>query len=237
MKSSLIIIYILSVGFLHTNSTIARIAIPRHASVSKPSNQAQTECYHQPPPVFRSECPAQGNAKSTRVQQLNILKNRINVPLSNDFDHSITMSALLKNGDDRNRWSVQRAAKIIAYVADVKPGGIETANCKSKNQDDRDTHIELSLQPMSYEKNQRVIVEITPRMRRIMAAKGVNWSTSSIRNNFVGRWVEVQGWMLFDIEHLNMAEHTNPGNTKNWRATAWEIHPVTSITIAATHPR
>jgi hypothetical protein len=90
---------------------------------------------------------------------------------------------------------------------------------------------------MSYEKNQRVIVEITPRMRRIMAAKGVNWSTSSIRNNYVGRWVEVQGWMLFDIEHLNMAENTNPGNTKNWRATAWEIHPVTSITSVATHPR
>jgi hypothetical protein len=235
MKCSLLIIYLLSLGFLHTNYPIASIAKDRHAIVSKQLNQLQTECYHQPPPVFRSECPVQGNAKSARVQQLNILKNRINVPGGKDFDHSITMSALLKNGDDRNRWSVQRAAKIIAYVADVKPGGIETANCKAKNKDDRDTHIELSLQPMSYEKNQRVIVEITPRMRRIMAAKGVNWSTSSIRSNYLGRWVEVQGWMLLDIEHLNMAEHTNPGNTKNWRATAWEIHPITSIAIAATH--
>jgi len=55
------------------------------------------------------------------------------------------------------------------------------------------------------------------------------------RSKYLGRWVRVQGWMLFDFEHSNMAENTRPGNPKNWRGTAWEIHPVTSIEIAEKH--
>ena len=235
MKLFLLAIYALSISFLHENQTIVNVKKGRHSSLIRQYHQAAADCYHQPPPVFSTDCPAQGSALTSKMQQLNELKNRMNFPDSKDFDHSITMSALLRSGDDRDRWSVQQAAKMIAYVADVKPGGIETANCKSKNKDDRDAHIELTLQPMSNEKNQRVIVEITPRMRRIMATKGINWSTSFIRSKYLGRWVEIQGWMLLDVEHLNMAENTNPGNSKNWRATAWEIHPVTSITIVDHH--
>ncbi len=45
-----------------------------------------------------------------------------------------------------------------------------------------------------------------------------------------GRWVKVRSWMLFDVEHLNEAENTAPGRG-NWRATAWEIHPVASVEV------
>lgn len=181
------------------------------------------------------DCPPEGNASSEKLQALNILKNRIIFPKQTDFNPNISLVSLLANGDDRNRWSNETAGKIIGYVRDVKAGGVETTNCKSKEKDLRDTHIELVLNPMSNEKNECVIVEITPRLRKIMSAKGIDWSTSMIRSKYLGRWIEVEGWMLFDFEHSNMAENTHPNNLKNWRGTSWEIHPVTNIKIADKH--
>jgi len=181
------------------------------------------------------DCPPQGSAKTVKLKKLNIFKNRTNFPNEKDFNPKATLIGLLKNGDDRARWETESAAKIIGYVRDVKSGGIETANCKSKEKDLRDTHIELVLNPMSAEKNESFIVEITPRLRKIMATKGEDWSTSMIRNKYLGRWIEVEGWLFFDSEHANMAENTHPGNIKNWRGTSWEIHPVTKIKIAEKH--
>jgi hypothetical protein len=36
---------------------------------------------------------------------------------------------------------------------------------------------------------------------------------------------------LFDFAHASEAENTNPGHKGNWRATCWEIHPITNIKI------
>ena len=124
-----------------------------------------------------------------------------------------------------------KAARIKGYVYEVKSGGIETCNCKEREELDKDTHIELVADPMQTGKLQRMIVEITPRMRDIMEHKGVDWSTEGLRDRLLGRWVEVEGWLLFDDEHEMNAENTNPGHPRNWRATAWEIHPITSIKV------
>ena len=43
--------------------------------------------------------------------------------------------------------------------------------------------------------------------------------------------VRVRGWMLFDAERKGEAENTAPGWPRNWSATAWELHPVTSIEV------
>jgi hypothetical protein len=43
--------------------------------------------------------------------------------------------------------------------------------------------------------------------------------------------VEVTGWLLFDIEHTDGAENSSPGKPGNWRATCWEIHPITEIAV------
>jgi hypothetical protein len=37
--------------------------------------------------------------------------------------------------------------------------------------------------------------------------------------------------MLFDMERQDESENTAPGGERNWRATAWEIHPITSIEV------
>jgi hypothetical protein len=64
-----------------------------------------------------------------------------------------------------------------------------------------------------------------------MARVGVDWSTSALAATLVGRRVRVVGWMLFDKEHASESENLNPGNPKNWRATVWEIHPITMLEV------
>ncbi len=185
---------------------------------------------------IESECPLEGSAESESVKELNILKNRSKFPKEEDFDTGITLSKILEEGNDLDRWSSNKAARIKGYVYDVKKGGIETCNCKNKDVDERDTHIEIILDPNDNLKSKRVIVEVTPRIRKIMKSKGIDWSTRALRDDYLGRFVEVEGWMLFDKEHENAAENTNQGRSRNWRATAWEIHPITKITLLQRNP-
>jgi hypothetical protein len=176
-------------------------------------------------------CRVEGDAKSVAVQALNRLKNRYSAPALHDFDRSVTLAAMLAPGFDENRWKDTKAAEIIGYVHDVKVGGVESSNCGAKDPLYRDTHIELVLDPMNAGGPKRLIVEVTPRWRHMMQEKGVDWTTRGLRKALLGRWVKVQGWLFFDTEHKNRSENTNPGREQNWRATAWEIHPVTSIEI------
>ncbi len=183
--------------------------------------------------IYQEDCPPEGSAQTSHLIALNKLKNRSQIPSQTDFDQSITLKKLLEVGDDTKRWNHLKAAKITGYVYDVKPGGVETCNCKTKVLDERDTHIELLADPMNDKKMLRMIVEVTPHMRKLMEKSGEGWSTKTLRDKLLGRWVSFSGWLLFDEEHANQAENTNPGRERNWRATAWEIHPVTKIEITA----
>jgi hypothetical protein len=176
-------------------------------------------------------CPMEGDARSPAVRALNRLKNRYTAPSPEQINPKITLATILAPGNDIGRWKVKDGAQIVGYVFDVKPGGIETVNCHARNLADRDTHIELVLDPMNTRAANRMIVEVTPRWRVLMGTQGMDWSTRALRDKLLGRWVRVTGWMLFDVEHKNEAENTAPGRPRNWRATAWEIHPVTSIEV------
>ncbi len=176
-------------------------------------------------------CGMEGSAKGARLKQLNQLKNRYTAPKANEINHSIALSAILAPGDDTKRWSSTSGAEITAYVFDVKPGGGETVNCGKTDPKHTDTHIELVLSPTESGATRRVVVEVTPRMRAIMATNGTNWSTTTLLSQLPRKWVKVRGWMMFDAQHANAAENTNPGGTNNWRATAWGIHPVTDIQV------
>jgi hypothetical protein len=37
--------------------------------------------------------------------------------------------------------------------------------------------------------------------------------------------------MYFDAGHAEESENISPGKPDNWRATAWEIHPVTKFRV------
>lgn len=180
--------------------------------------------------VFDS-CPPEGDAMSARIGELNKLKNRFSAPRESDFIEDITLDKILELGEDRDRWSNDKAARIKGYIYDVKSGGVETCNCKEREDQDKDTHIEIVADPMQTSKTKRMVIEVTPRMRDIMEHNGEDWSTRALRDRLLGRWVEVEGWLLFDDEHEMNAENTNPGRPRNWRATAWELHPLTNIKV------
>lgn len=213
----ILIIVVVALGFL--------VYYLRNNSTNKISDSKQQNISN------FDDCPPEGNAQTETIRQLNLLKNRNNFPSGNDFDTTISLEKILAPENDADRWSSNKAIVITGYVADVKIGGVETCNCKAKDPEHRDTHIELVLDPMNFTDNQKMIVEVTPRIRKLMNDKGEDWSTKTLRDKILGRWIKVKGWMLFDFEHQMQAENTNPGNPKNWRATSWEIHPITSIEV------
>jgi hypothetical protein len=159
----------------------------------------------------------------------NELKNRTAVPAAADFDARVTLAAMLAPGDDRRRWQQDRAGVLEGYVVRIHDAGRESANCFSATR--RDAHVEVALDPDAPPR-ERVIVEVTPPLRDWAQAQGIDWSTPALQRAFTGRRVRIEGWLLFDSEHDEEAENTRPGHAGNWRATAWEIHPITSITLA-----
>lgn len=184
------------------------------------------------PPEVYGDCPLEGNAVQAFRQASNRLKNRVATPAAGDIDAAITLQAMLQPGSDANRWNSARAARITGFVVDVKAGGTETVNCGATSVLQRDTHIELLIDPNSTAKNRRVIVEVTPRWRAFVGEhQGANWSTAALKTQLLNQWVEFTGWMFFDGEHDDEAENTAPGRATNWRATAWEVHPVTALRV------
>ena len=115
-------------------------------------------------------CGMEGDAKVAHVKQLNLLKNRYSLPKTADFNQKITLKAMLEAGDDTNRWNDAQAGEIVGYVHDVIKGAVESVNCRPKDPYYRDTHIEIILDPDHDEATERVIVEVTPRLRSSIPA-------------------------------------------------------------------
>jgi hypothetical protein len=172
-------------------------------------------------------CPPQGCALPG-AWAFNRLKNRTVLPRAADFDDHATLAALLRPGDDRARWTETRAAVIEGYVVAVAEAGSEGANCFSPTR--RDTHIEVALQPDAPARA-RMVVEVTPRLRDMARAQGLDWTTAALSRDLTGHWCRFEGWLLFDDRHAGEAENTMPGRAGNWRATGWELHPVTALKI------
>jgi hypothetical protein len=178
-------------------------------------------------PVFEG-CAMTGDAKQSKVAALNQYKNRDTAPTVAQINPAITLPAVLAPGNDVARWSPNMGATIEGYVAESYVGGIETANCHAVDALHRDTHIALALSPAATEEAQTMIVEVTPRWRAIMTPRGADWSTDNLIAAICHRWVRITGWMLFDAEHAGQSVNTATG-PRVWRATAWEIHPITFI--------
>lgn len=170
----------------------------------------------------------EGSALTRKMRAFVRLKNRAGLPQQADFDGRVTLAALLQPGEDRARWSASRAAALEGYVVGVSMGGIEAANCYSLTS--YDTHIHLALRPDAPRREQ-VVVEITPLIRERAKSHGLDWSEPTLRRELLGRWCRFEGWLLFDEEHANESENIAPGDERNWRATAWEIHPVTRLEV------
>ena len=183
-----------------------------------------------PPEEYRG-CSLEGAASSASFRAANVKKNRITAPTPADIDGQVTLAAMLQTGNDEQRWSDTRGASIVAWVYDVKPGGAETVNCGESEQQYKDSHIEVVASASTTGKTRRVIVEVTPRWREFLHDQGEDWTSSTLATRLEHHWVRFTGWLFWDFPHKDEARNTNPGGANVWRATAWEIHPVTSITL------
>ena len=178
-----------------------------------------------------TDCDVHGSANPHRPEfRLNEYKNRYSLPKENDYKEDITLNQLLQSGNE-NEFPIEKAVIITGYVFNVKMGGIETCNCKAQDEDHRDTHIELTPDDQYTEPQYRMIVEVTPRMRAVMSVKGLDWTTQALKDKLIGHWVKVEGWLFYDEEHKSQSFATNPSGERNWRASCWEIHPVTGIKL------
>lgn len=177
-------------------------------------------------------CPMIGDAKNANDQRTNTLKNRYEFPTASDFDASVSMEALLRPGNDEGRFSEENAAQITGYVVKVsKKGSSETCNCHATQPIFTDTHIDVAIDADHTGKRELVVVEVTPRIRAIMADRGEDWSHQALQS-LTGKYVTFTGWLLWDWRHKKDAENTDPGDARqNWRATCWELHPVTGIEV------
>ena len=178
--------------------------------------------------VLAFNCPSAGMAITSRQRELHRLKNRTALPQVADFDPSVTLDAILQRGDDTGRWSTDRAARVQGLVIDVAYAGSEAANCFNPCR--RDIHILISTR-LGAPKNEHVVVEVTPKLGDWAAAQGIDWSEQTLQAQLVGHWCEFEGWLYFDAGHAEESENIAPGNPENWRATAWEVHPITKITV------
>jgi hypothetical protein len=172
-------------------------------------------------------CPIQRLFTTADKRALIDLKNRTALPSPADYDRHVTLQALLEPGPDEQRWSEDRAAAIEGYVLAVHAAGIELANCLSFTR--RDIHIDVGLTPDAPPR-ERLVLEVTPPMRDWALTRGLDWSVGALEP-LVGKRARFEGWLMFDREHDEESENSAPGQPGNWRATAWEVHPVTSISL------
>ena len=94
----------------------------------------------------------------------------------------------------------------------------------------RDIHIHIGLRPDAPPREQ-VVLEITPRMQEWARRQGWDWSEETLRGEMLNHWCSFEGWLLYDSHHADESENNAPGRADNWRATAWEIHPITNFEI------
>ncbi len=179
-------------------------------------------------------CSLHGTSKEgSKEYDLNPLKNRFNFPTKQDFDNTITLQNLISREAIKGKFLQNKAVEITGYVFNVKKGGTETCNCKTTDPLFMDTHIELTPNSTETGADKRLIVEVTPRIRELLEGQGTDWSTETLVSKLKGHLVKIQGWLFYDEIHEPQAFSTNPDNAsgRNWRASCWEIHPITSIEI------
>jgi hypothetical protein len=179
--------------------------------------------------VIARNCPDAGIALTANARYLHRLKNRTAIPHATDFDSRVTLDTLLQPGDDSSRWSNDRAARVQGIVIDVAYARPEATNCFNPCR--RDIHILIAKQNGAA-KTEQIVVEVTPIVKDWAAAQqGIDWSEQTLQAHLVGHWCEFEGWLYFDAGHAEESENIHPQKPDNWRATAWEIHPVTKITV------
>jgi hypothetical protein len=204
-------------------------------------------------PSANKTCGLNGAAAiGTEKAKSNALKNRYKLPETGweGFD-KIAMKQILElppyYGEPAATSEHEGNAKAVyleGYVKDVFAGGRgESCNCKAEPSKLRDAHIDVVFKRNLGEGRDKagrykIVVEVTERGRRLAKMGklrtniGNDWSTTKLRSKLLGKRVRFYGWRFYDPDHHDGSWKVDPFDEmgeKNWRGTAWEVHPVMGI--------
>jgi hypothetical protein len=152
---------------------------------------------------------------------MNRMKNRDDI--TKPIDRSITIQTLIDSPEAMDL-DENTAVEITGFVADVIAGTpSETCNCARS--DMADIHIDVVAKTRDRNNNDKyVIVEISPRFQAKLG------DLKTVKKKITGKWVKFTGWLTYDYKHRSNARNVKKtGNI--WRATAWEVHPVTAFKV------
>ncbi|NQU10951.1 hypothetical protein HQ590_09190 [bacterium] len=178
-------------------------------------------------------CPATGSGWTDTAKERHRLQNRVESPAAANFDPAINLARLLQPGRDSGRWFNRQAVEVTGYVAAVEPAPPSAANCNRSHPSMLDTRIFLALddRPANARAERCLVAVVTPRWRARLDAQGIDWSLPTLQEALLGQWVRLQGWLYYDVDGESGSGNGVPTRVRDWRATAWEVHPVTSVEV------
>jgi hypothetical protein len=174
----------------------------------------------------------------TSLSQVQQLEAKLPVIGINQKNHGEKLSQLKDLGEGS-------IFGVIGYLYDVVPEGKESSNCQLDKDPpdfgDVDYHIFIGFDPAvaetirngkaasSAEKHQAMIVEMTPHYRDAFHQE---WTVDALRA-VKGQQVKVLGQLMVDNEHYVSGQDCGIDPTKAacWRASVWELHPVTDFRV------
>jgi len=171
-----------------------------------------------------------------------VLKNR---GRSASNPNEVTVAEIRNPANNSGQFSPGQQVWVTGFVASLDKGG-NKESCNCGRDDLRDIHINIVASPSERnDKTKYVVVEITPRWqaRLNLADSDYDAMLEEVRGQIEGKWVKFEGWMLSDSFHVTESKSTAKSTTPTcqddgndprpcvWRATPWEVHPVTKYTV------
>lgn len=195
---------------------------------------------------------------------MNYLKNQVPAPESapsrqltqqdiEDLDGQIPDTLSTRNhgqhAEDLARLGEGEIIGINGFLYFAEKTGKESTNCQLTAIGNVDFHLGLGFDAATAArlqdrgpargtalrrlKQESMVLEMTPHYR---AWHRPEWTLSLVRR-YTGRQVKAVGQLMLDNEHWNGKETCSYPRAKKrtcWRATAWEMHPVTKLSVCTT---
>ena len=121
------------------------------------------------------------------------------------------------------RTQTQRSVSLEGYIAEVLRAADGATYGRPPEQGDFHVHLREAKVPHCWPagpQNQQIVTEITPHFQ----PPRTGWSYETLRDLCQRQFrVRISGWLLHDYPHLK--------DVGDWRASAWEIHPVMNIEV------
>jgi hypothetical protein len=197
-------------------------------------------------PDTHTSCAAEGKGTPGHTDpETNSWKNRDDEPASY---HDVAWDAIMAlevprdSTKYRANWSSTDKAtlakyegipvRVVAYLSGAKKESGESANCGDTAAGHVDWHLYMTKAPKR-PKTDAIVIESTPRVR--FNPKHASWTYSGFAALAKSTdSVRVSGWLMFDPAHWDQMYRYDPHNatkTNKYRATLWEIHPITDLEV------